>query len=104
MHSYRGKLVLEPHHALLGIEVRDVVLSELVYLEACSTGVGVVGWHCYQIEVALQVPSEFPLTILNKFSINTDAIERAHDPLVPKPLLNELEVFVSSKGEVIDYV
>ena len=74
-HGDRRQLVVEHEDVLGRAEIRDVVLCQLVYLEAATWGIREVGGDCDQIEVGLEVVrDDLAIADFLGFGLDWDAI------------------------------
>jgi hypothetical protein len=77
--GYRRELVVEHNNRHGGVEIWDRVLSQLVHTVLVTIGIGEERGDCLKIVICLEVPSEFPPSILNLLGIDYDAIEGVHE-------------------------
>ena len=104
-HGNGRQLVVEHEDVLGRAEIRDVVLRQLVYLEAATRGICEVGGDSYKIEVGLEVVcNDLAIASILGFGLDRDAIEGVHYTLVREPPLNQLEVLISPERYVVDLI
>jgi hypothetical protein len=95
------ELIVKHENWLWGAIIRHIILGELVNMVTRTWSVSEVGGDCYQIEVGLKI---FDIITIVFLYINLNTIKRVHNALVWKTSLNDLEMFVFTKGYMIDFI